>query len=74
MNNGLSLIRIISGLSKTLNVARQLIPLYNQVKPIINNSSKILEGINNFNLHKPIAKTENKEVLINNSNNPTFFQ
>ena len=72
MNNGLSILRIIGGLSKTIGVARQLIPLYKQVQPILNNSSKILNNINNFSLNKPKNTTPVKQELINN--NPTFFQ
>ena len=72
MNNGLSILRIIGGLSKTIGVARQLIPLYKQVQPILNNSSKLLNNINNFSLNKQKNTTPVKQELI--SNNPTFFQ
>lgn len=77
MNNGLSLLKIVGGLSKTIGVARQLIPIYKQVKPILNNSGKILSSINNFSLNKDKKEEKNnltpvKQEII--SNNPTFFQ
>lgn len=77
MNNGLSLLKIVGGLSKTIGVARQLIPIYKQVKPILNNSGKILSNINNFSLNKDKKEEKNnltpvKQEII--SNNPTFFQ
>lgn len=77
MNNGLSLIKIISGLSKTLNIAREVIPIYKQVKPIISNSGKLLSGLNNFSLNKQkndnnnTSTTELKKIT---NNNPVFFQ
>lgn len=80
MNNGLSLIKIISGLSKTLNIAREVIPIYKQVKPIISNSGKLLSGLNNFSLNKQkndnnnnnnTSTTELKQIT---NNNPVFFQ
>lgn len=74
MNNNLSLIKIINGLSKTINIANKMLPLYNQIKPIIINSSKVLNNINNntINKQKQIT-TSNKPQEVNN-NLPTFFQ
>ena len=78
MNNELSLTKIITGFSKSLNIANQLIPLYKQVKPIIQNGNKILSKINDLNI-----KTNNKTNIENktndiktvkNNNKPTFFQ
>ena len=75
MNNSLSLVKIISGLSKTLNVANKLIPLYQEVKPYIGKANKFINNINNL----PISKSNNniKEIVedkINKFNQPTFFQ
>lgn len=74
MNNNLSLIKIINGLSKTINIANKMLPLYNQIKPIIINSSKALNNINintNTKTNKVTNDTLKKEV---NNNLPTFFQ
>ena len=74
MNNNLSLIKIINGLSKTINIANKMLPLYNQIKPIIINSSKVLNNINNntINKQKQIT-TSNKPQEVNNKLH-TFFQ
>lgn len=83
MNNGLSMLSILNGLSRTLNIAHQLIPLYKQVKPIINNSSKILSNIKglNFNTNRKVnGGDENIKRIQRNTNkvysysSPTFFQ
>ena len=37
-----SLIKILGGISKTLNVANQIIPIYNQAKPMISNARNLL--------------------------------
>ena len=76
MNNSLSLVKIIGGLSKTLNVANKLIPLYQEIKPYIGKANKL---INNNIGNLPISKSNNniKEIIeekINNFNQPTFFQ
>lgn len=80
MNNNISLIKIINGLSKTINIANKMLPLYNQIKPIIANGNKLLSNLNNnSNIIKetPIKKETPKEIkedIIRNNNSPTFFQ
>jgi len=37
VRNGLTLTRVFSGLNKCLTIANQVIPLYQQAKPMINN-------------------------------------
>lgn len=48
VRSGLTLSKVIGGVSKTLNVANQIIPLYMQAKPMISNARnafKIAKGI-----------------------------
>ncbi len=59
VKSGLSLTKVIGGVSKTLSVANQLIPLYVQAKPIINNAKSA------FSVAKEILSTPNS----NSSNN-----
>ncbi len=72
MYNNFSLLSVIGGLSKTLNIANQMIPLYKQVKPLLSSSNKILSNLQNI-------KKESKSVISNNlikeesNNKPTFF-
>lgn len=77
-----SFTKILSGISKTLNVANQIIPLYNQAKPIISNARNILGVLKEFNT-KDLAEAKNtieakdyeikKEDNSSNINAPTFF-
>ncbi len=69
MNNGLSILKVVNGLSKTLNIANQMIPLYKQVKPMIANSKKIVNGIKNLNQNKlPNTNNNNNTNTYNNNN------
>ncbi len=85
--NGLTFGKVISGISKTLNIVNQAIPLYKQVRPIINNAGSILSIFKEFN--KPDTDTNIKEKSITlkdtslplkstikriTTNSPTFFQ
>ena len=79
-NSGLSFTKILTGISKTLNVANQVIPLYQEAKPMINNAKNI------FNVLKDIGKKDTTSPIKNNikkdafkqapinNNNPRFFQ
>lgn len=74
MNNAFSLTKIIGGLSKTLNVVNQLIPLYNQVKPYVGKANKLMSNINNLSTkQKSNTQTVQPKTQIQN-NLPTFFQ
>lgn len=55
INKGLSLTKVIGGMSKTLNVINQLLPLYKEAKPMIQNAQ------NAFRVAKELVKKENKE-------------
>lgn len=79
-----TLSKILGGLSKTLNVANQVIPLYQQAKPLIGNARSILGVLKEFNTSDEIKKEEIKEnkniekeetftISSNDFNNPTFF-
>ena len=86
--SGLTFSKVLSGISKTLNVANQVIPLYQQAKPMINNAKtimSILKGLTNksssiksANSEKQvITKTQNisqSEKILPTPNTPIFFQ
>ena len=78
MNNSFSLLKIVGGLSKTLNVANQLIPLYKQIKPVLSNSGKILSNLQNINLNNKVKNatviSETSTPATSSSNQPIFFQ
>ncbi|MDD2409373.1 MAG: hypothetical protein PHD03_01475 [Bacilli bacterium] len=79
-NNAISLGKILSGLSKTLGIANQVIPLYQQTKPLVKNVRSA------YNLIKTNNKISNSEpkIIKNNikpkektitypDNSPQFF-
>lgn len=75
MNNNLSILKIINGLSKTINIANKMLPLYNQIKPIITNGNKVINNLNNIT--PPTKKklvTPQESIKTVNNNLPTFFQ
>ena len=57
-SQGLSFTKVLSGISKTLNVANQIIPIYKQAKPMINNAKNILSVLKDVNI-KPNNTTNN---------------
>lgn len=82
--NGLSLGKIVGGLSKTLNIVNQALPLYKQLRPIISNAGSILSIFREFNKpdvlatakknDTPKSTVEAKIMKSNPLNMPTFFQ
>ncbi len=86
----LSLGKVVSGISKTLGMVNQIIPIYKEAKPMINNARNainILKEFSNSTTNRVMSKKEEnlnlvKEQIknmgnkINNSNSkgPTFFQ
>ena len=71
--------KVLSGAYKTLGLANQIIPLYQQVSPMVKNAKSAFSVLKNFNTNskvstsKPIIKnikSEKKELSLNN---PVFF-
>ena len=81
--NSLSLGKIIGGLSKTLNIVNQALPLYKQIKPIISNAGGILEfnkpdtpssAITLKEKSTQTSTVDAKTFETSSLNTPTFFQ
>lgn len=77
-SSGLSLMKVISGISKTLSIAQQAIPIYEQTKPMIANARKAFSVIKELNIPKKNDSPKQnavikKERLPVNTNNPSFF-
>ena len=85
--NGLTFGKIIGGISKTLNIVNQAIPLYKQVRPLISNASSILSIFKEFNKPDSMVSTNKKSITTHDTkflketkvasittNSPTFFQ
>ena len=70
MNNTFRFLRILSGLSKTLNIAKNVIPIYKDTKPVVNNlktfyktiklSSKSAKSLTNNEIKSNQVKTTNE--------------
>lgn len=66
ISNSLSIGKVLNGISKGLSIANQVIPFYQQVKPMVGNARKILHVLkefnhsNNNNNNVPIQKTINQ--------------
>ncbi len=81
ITNPLSFTKIISGISKSLNIVNQVIPLYKEVKPIISNASGILSVFKEMNKEENATINKEPETIKNESikkeeinNTLTFFQ
>ena len=83
--SSLSLIKVLSGISKGLGIVNQAIPIYKEIKPMMSNAKKVLEIAKEFNKSsntktidvtpkKEVTKTVTPSVLTNSSPNPVFFQ
>ena len=79
----LNIPRIINSLNNTLNVAKQIIPIYKEAKPMVNNIRESFNKLKKYTSNNVIehAHENTKEVKekINtlpsvNSNKPIFFQ
>lgn len=65
VGSGLSLTKVLGGISRGLSIANQVIPLYQQAKPMIQNAKKVMSVLKEFN------KTSN---TINSTNNKTTVE
>lgn len=82
LKSTLSLGKVLSGISKGLNIVNQAIPIYKEVKPMIGNARKVMGILKEFskdNVKVNDVKANKKEVTkitksITSSTNPTFFQ
>lgn len=84
--SGLTFSKVLGGISKTLSIANQVIPLYQQAKPMINNAKTIFSVLKEFNTKNPettktsTTKSSIQEVsytekqTMPNTNSPVFFQ
>ena len=84
VQSGLTFTKVLSGISKTLSVANQVIPLYREAKPMINNAKTILAVLKDMNKKdynketvrkNESTKKEPQKIISNRSsvNTPQFF-
>ncbi len=81
---GLTFTKVLSGISKTLNVANQVIPIYREARPMINNAKTILGALKDIGKNSNnnnSSSTNNTNTIKNDTtqsvvsnNNISFFQ
>ena len=81
VRSGLTLSKVIGGVSKTLNIAKQIIPLYMQAKPMISNARnafKIAKGIlstpstSNTSQNDNVASSNKEKTTTTKEEQPTI--
>lgn len=77
IESGLTLGKAVSGISKSLNVVNQLIPIYKEFKPTVINAKNIIKSFSNGKRQSQISTVKNNKKTTNISsvayNNPKFF-
>ena len=87
ISSGLTLTKVLGGISKGLSIANQVIPLYQQAKPMIQNARKVMSVLGELNksngnknnktnkttVEVP-AKEKTETFKVQPSNSPVFFQ
>lgn len=80
ISNGITISKVLSGISKTLGIVNQALPIYKEIKPIIGNTKKVISILKDFNKTeikppKKIIDTTSKEKIDyhNNQSSPNFF-
>lgn len=73
VGTGLTLGKVLGGISKGLTIANQVIPLYQQAKPMITNARKVMSIVKEFKA-APEAKTttQSSTTKVNNSPKTTI--
>ena len=83
VRTGLTLTKVLGGISKTLGIANQVIPLYREAKPMIKNARTILSVLKDMN--KPVnnkpsktkqireTKKDTSSISVKTVNSPSFF-
>ncbi len=79
-NSTLTLGKILIGISKTLGIANQVIPLYQQTKPLVKNARSaynLIKTNNKVSNSKANFIKEDRQIIektiSNSSNSPQFF-
>ena len=87
VGSGLSLTKVLGGISRGLSIANQVIPLYQQAKPMIQNVKKVMSVLKEFNKpsnninsinNKTTVEVNSKEKTetfkVQSGSTPVFFQ
>ncbi len=86
IGSSLTLTKVLGGISKGLSIANQVIPLYQQAKPMIQNARKVMSVLGELKKTNNIPNNEVKTTVevkaqekteppkVQPSSTPVFFQ
>lgn len=85
--SGLSLMRILGSLSKTVGIVRQFAPIYKEVKPLLSKAPAFFQKLNSIRNTTSTMRDTGRELAMSfgnpapvptenttSSNGPVFFQ
>ena len=64
ISSGITLAKVLSGLSKSINIAKEVIPLYESVKPMIRGAKNLPKILNTLNKGSKENETNKKYSLL----------
>ena len=64
ISSGITLAKVLSGLSKSINIAKEVIPLYESVKPMIRGAKNLPKILNTLNKGSKENETNKKYSTI----------
>lgn len=80
-SGGLSLLRVLGSVSKTINIIKQITPIYKDIKPLIEKAPLLFKRLNTVreatytikqNLSVPLLESDIDQKK--NTNGPVFFR
>ena len=85
VRSGITLSSVLGGISKGLGILNQAIPLYREIKPMIESSRKVMSVLQELKVNNTINNPSNNKTTINIEENkkivnessqsaPVFFQ
>ena len=87
MRSGITLSSVLGGISKGLGILNQAIPLYREIKPMIESSRKVMSVLQELKINNTINNPSNNKTTIDIEENtnkkivnyesqstPVFFQ
>lgn len=75
--SNLSLLKILNGLSSSINIAKKILPIYNDIKPLAKSIPNIINKIKNINISNISSNTLTNQIKSSENTNksgPVFFQ
>lgn len=72
VSSGLTFSKVLGGLSKTLSIANQVIPLYREAKPMIHNAKTIFSVLKDINKNNNSSRNNTSNNITSSKSNSSF--